>query len=183
MPDARISALRKATSYSKSACIRASRCQRPAILYLPLFVAAGNRLKWNWTGLDWIWITVSDRPCPTREAPSAARVHPSQVTIGLDRFHVSTSSAFSNQPPLDSLAREEKAPPLSPTNNNHAPNARARMLPQTSTGAHSTGCARSDPSAPSPFARPPPPPPRRMESSADRIFRSPACSSQRWLTR
>jgi hypothetical protein len=118
--------------------------------------------------------------------PSAARLHPSQVTIGLDRFRVSTSSAFSNQPLLDSLTGEEKAPP--PHHHHHKPPRTPTHAPACShrlaeaERVRWTGFARSNPSA-----RPPPSLPRRMESSAGSVFFSPAYFApgllSRWLTR
>lgn len=114
----------------------------------------------GWTGFGLLSQTVLARLEDPLQLPA---VHPSQVTIGLDRFHVSTSSAFSNQPSLDSLAREEKAPPPHPhthtittTTTHHLTHAPACSHKLAEELAHSTGFARSDPSA-----RPPPPPPRR----------------------
>ena len=85
---------------------------------------------------------------------------------------MSTSSAFSNQPSLDSLAREEKptpAPPIQQQPPTHAPACSHNLEELT----HSTGCYRSDPSARSPVRR------RLAEWNLlpTKIFPSPAYSS------
>lgn len=153
----------------------------------PLVLPAGHQIALDRTGPDWVglhWIAVSDRPCPTRgkKPPSAATeaVHPTHRIAGYDRpAQVSREHklSFSNQPSLDSLAREEKTTPTPPTQQQprnactHAPACSHKLADELTR----TGCPRSDPSARSPARR------RRrlagLESSADRIFPTPADSS------
>lgn len=176
-PGSRRSEKRRAVPSPPAFDLAAVKGRRPVAFPLPSPCSLAPDCSGFWTGLGWTGFGLLSQTVLARlEDPlQLPAMHPSQVTIGLDRFHVSTSSAFSNQPSLDSLAREEKAPPPHPhthNNNNHAaPNARARMLPQRSS------LTRPDSLA---LTRQPVRRRRRlagMESSADRIFPSPACSS------
>lgn len=163
-PGSRLPEKRRAVP--KTACVRASRCQRPDLSIFP----SSRPARWasdcmglDWTGLDWIgvhWIAVSDRPCPTRgkKAPfsySREAAHPTHRIAGYDRpAQVSREHklSFSNQPSLDSLAREEKPTPTPPTQQQprnactHAPACSHKLAEQLTR----TGCPRSDPSARSP---------------------------------
>lgn len=187
----------KRRAIPKTACVRASRCQRPGLSIFPLFIlpaGASDCIGLDWTGLDRIgldWIgLLSQTGLARREEKSPLQlpekaVHPTHRIAGYDRpAQVSREHklSFSNQPSLDSLAREEKPTPTPPTQQQprnactHAPACSHKLAGELTR----TGCPRSDPSARSPARR------RRrlagLESSADRIFPTPAYYSIGSLT-
>lgn len=110
------------------------------------------------TGPGWIGLLSQTGLAQREKAPSAPTHHDRPAKVS--REH---RLSFSNQPSLDSLAREEKPTPTPPTQQqprNACTHARARMLPQTSSESSLEPDALA--LTRQPVRPPPPPPPRRI---------------------
>ncbi|KAH8764420.1 hypothetical protein F5883DRAFT_109853 [Diaporthe sp. PMI_573] len=148
MPDARISALRKATSYSKIACVfvLAAVKGRPSVSSSPLRGCWSQiAMDLGWAGLDLhccLRQSLSDSrsPLPLPECQSASSAgHDRLGQVSREHKLSLLESAVVGQP---SSSRKSTPTPPTQQTTTHS-NARARMLPQTSRGARSLDRMRS----------------------------------------